>query len=158
MASTHPKALNHPVVHVSYNDAINYCNYMGKRLPTEPEWEWAARGGLYDKRFPWGDEDDVSRKNTWQGTFPDRNTMEDGYLGTAPVGSYEPNGYGLYDVSGNVWEWVNDKYDDQMIVLKGGSYLCHIDYCYRYRVAARMGNTPDSSSGNTGFRCAYSTN
>jgi sulfatase modifying factor 1 len=167
--------LDHPVVHVSWNDATAYCLWTGMRLPTEAEWEYAARGGLEQRRYAWGDELTPAvgewRCNIWQGTFPSRNTLEDGYLGTAPVDEFEPNGYGLYNVSGNVWEWCSDWFhpsfhahgphlnptgppSGQAKVIRGGSYLCHDSYCNRYRVAARSSNTPDSSTGNTGFRCA----
>ena len=165
--------LDHPVVHVSYNDALAYCAWAGKRLPTEAEWEYAARGGLEQNRYPWGDEltpGGEHRANIWQGTFPSHNTLEDGYLGTAPVGAFRPNGFGLYNVSGNVWEWCSDWFhtsfhvngprDDppgppvgEAKVIRGGSYLCHDSYCNRYRVAARSSNTPDSSTGNIGYRC-----
>ncbi|MFS0575716.1 formylglycine-generating enzyme family protein [Sporosarcina sp. 179-K 3D1 HS] len=165
--------MDHPVVHVSWNDADAYCRWAGVRLPTEAEWEFAARGGLVQKLYPWGDEltaQGTYQCNIWQGTFPDKNTCEDGYLGTAPVDAYEPNGYGLYNVAGNVWEWCADWFSPhhersevlvnptgpptgEMKVMKGGSYLCHDSYCNRYRVAARTGNTLDSSSGNIGFRC-----
>lgn len=167
------KRLNHPVVHISWNDAVAYATWAGKRLPTEAEWEYAARGGLVQKRYAWGDEltpDGKHMCNIWQGTFPTKNTAEDGYIGTAPVKSFPPNGYGLYNVSGNVWEWCNDwfhnKHDESIQanptgpkngtgkVMRGGSYLCHDSYCNRYRVAARTANTPDSSTGNMGFRCA----
>jgi formylglycine-generating enzyme len=163
---------NHPVVHVSHNDALHYCAWAGRRLPTEAEWEYAARGGLEHKRFAWGDDLNPGgefRTNIWQGTFPTRNTTDDGYLGTAPVKSFPPNGYGLYEVAGNVWEWCNDWFLPNYYrtsptlnpqgppaaagrVMRGGSYLCHNSYCNRYRVAARTSNTQDSSSGNCGFR------
>jgi formylglycine-generating enzyme required for sulfatase activity len=148
---------DHPVVHVTWHDASAYAAWAGKRLPTESEWEYAARGGLVQKRFPWGDElepDGEQRMNVWQGTFPSRNTLEDGWLGTSPVDAFPPNGFGLHDMTGNVWEWCADPFDGEHRVMRGGSYLCHESYCRRYRVAARSGNTPDSSAGNIGFRCA----
>lgn len=147
---------DHPVVHISWNDAVAYCAWVGGRLPTEAEWEWAARGGA-TTTFPWGDElepDGVHRMNVFQGTFPGGNTLADGWAGTCPVGSFEPNGFGLYNVVGNVWEWTADTFGPGTHVLKGGSYLCHVSYCRRYRPAARMGSTPDSSTGNIGFRIA----
>jgi len=163
---------DHPVVHVSWNDAQAYCAWAGRRLPTEAEWEYAARGGLAGKKFPWGDEpvdEGGWRANIFQGTFPTENTLEDGFLTTAPVRSFEPNGYGLWQPIGNVWEWCEDWFDPnayrrseahdprgpergQARVLRGGSYLCHDSYCNRYRNAARSQNTPDSSMGNAGFR------
>lgn len=163
----------HPVVHVSWRDASAFCVRGGGRLPTEAEWEYAARGGLVGARYPWGDEltpGGFHRANIWQASFPDRNTAEDGWVwvGTSPVRSYLPNGYGLYQIAGNVWEWGVDYWgvdhdacsarDPQgplpvtQRVVRGGSYLCHASYCNRYRVAARTSNTPDSSTGNLGFR------
>lgn len=157
--STLHNRLDHPAVHLSWNDAAAYCEWAGKRLPTEAEWEYAARGGLIQKRYPWGDEltpNGEHRCNIWQGQFPRINTEEDGYAGTAPARSFEPNGYGLYNMSGNVWEWCSDWFKNKRDTksLRGGSYLSHDSYCNRYRVAARTSNTPDSSTGHMGFRCA----
>jgi formylglycine-generating enzyme len=163
--------LDHPVTHVSWNDAAAYAAWAGKRLPSEAEWEYAARGGLVQKRFPWGDEvtpQGEHRCNIWQGHFPDYNSLDDGYLGTAPARSFKPNGYGLYNMVGNVWEWCQDWFAREhpqgprnprgpaagtARVMRGGSFLCHDSYCNRYRVAARYCNTPDSSASNIGFRC-----
>jgi len=149
---------DHPVVQVSWNDAQAYCHWAGMRLPSEAEWEYAARGGLVQKRYPWGDEltpGGEHRCNIWQGEFPTKNTVEDGFIGTAPIGAFGPNGYGLYNVVGNVWEWCGDWFSaGDRKVIRGGSYICHESYCFRYRVAARSSNTPDSSTGNMGFRCA----
>jgi formylglycine-generating enzyme required for sulfatase activity len=150
--------LDHPVVHVSWRDAQAFCRWSATRLPSEAEWEYAARGGLVGQRFPWGDEREPGgehRMNVWQGTFPAENTLDDGFLGTCPVDAFPANGYGLHNTSGNVWEWCADPWDDQGAkVTRGGSYLCHDSYCNRYRVAARSSNTADTSTGNTGFRCA----
>jgi formylglycine-generating enzyme required for sulfatase activity len=166
--------MDHPVIHVTWNDAAAFATWAGKRLPTEAEWEYAARGGLVGKRYVWGDEltpDGEHRCNIWQGTFPTVNSRDDGYAGTCPVTTYEPNGYGLYNMAGNVWEWCSDWFSasyhrtaettnpsgppsGSARVMRGGSYLCHESYCNRYRVAARTSNTPDSSTGNLGFRCA----
>lgn len=168
---------DHPVVHVSFNDAEAFARWAGARLPTEAEWECAARGGLDQARYPWGDElhpDGAHRSNIWQGDFPHLNIAADGYGATAPVTAFTPNGYGLFNVSGNVWEWTADWFSPTWHrpdgsatrdnprgpstgtgrVVKGGSYLCHASYCNRYRVSARTQTTPDSSLGHTGFRLA----
>ncbi len=153
----------HPVVHITWNDAKAFCSWAGCRLPTEAEWEFAARGGLDQNRFPWGNELEPNGRhccNIWQGEFPDSNTVADGYAGTAPVDAYQPNGYGLFNMAGNVWEWCEDWFGTNHQssqfrtgkVLKGGSYLCHESYCNRYRVAARYANAPNASTGNCGFR------
>jgi formylglycine-generating enzyme required for sulfatase activity len=162
--------LEHPAVHISWNDAMAYCAWAGRRLPTEAEWECASRGGTADKRFPWGNDlGDEWACNIWQGTFPTVNTRDDGWLTTAPVRNYQPNEYGLWQTVGNVWEWCSDWWnpryyaespghapvgpdDGEVRVLRGGSYLCHDSYCNRYRNSARSSNTPDSSMGNSGFR------
>lgn len=152
---------DHPVVHITWRDALAYCQWAGARLPTEAEWEYAARGGLDQARYAWGDDltpDGKHRCNIWQGAFPTRNTEEDGYAGTAPVHAYAPNGFGLYNTAGNVWEWSADPWQadtPDRRTMRGGSYLCHDSYCNRYRVAARTSNTVDSSSGNIGFRAAW---
>jgi formylglycine-generating enzyme len=167
----------HPVVHVAFADAEAYASWAGKELPTEAEWEYAARGGLGGAEFAWGDELFPGGKpmaNTWQGEFPYENTLLDGYEGTSPVGSFPPNGYGLYDVCGNVWEWTTDWFTTSgdgaeskpccappalpgerfpRKVIKGGSHLCAPNYCLRYRPAARQGETVDTSTAHIGFRC-----
>lgn len=164
---------DHPVVHISWSDALAYARWLGKRLPTEAEWEYAARGGLTQNKFPWGNVLTPGGKyqcNIWQGDFPNFNTEADGYAGTAPVRSFVPNRYGLFNMSGNIWEWCSDWFsptfhrdgpsenptgplDGETKVIKGGSYLCHASYCNRYRVAARSSTSPDSSTGHMGFRC-----
>jgi len=164
---------DHPVVQVSWRDAVAYAGWADKRLPTEAEWERAARGGLVQKRFPWGDELEPQgrhRMNVWQGIFPTKNTEADGHYGTAPVKSYKANDYGLFQMTGNVWEWCWDWFDagfyrvspaenptgpmtGERHVMRGGSYLCHQSYCNRYRTDARSSNTPDSATTNCGFRC-----
>jgi formylglycine-generating enzyme len=164
---------DYPVVHVSWNDAAAYAAWTKKALPTEAEWEYAARGGLEQKLYPWGDELTPEGRhlcNIWQGKFPQVDTGEDGWAGACPVGSFPPNGYGLYSMTGNVWEWCSDWFTNKIVVavdmrdpvgsaegevkvMKGGSFLCHASYCNRYRVAARTSNTPDSSTSNIGFRC-----
>jgi len=170
-----PNRWNHPVIHVSWNDAVAYCKWIGKRLPTEAEWEYASRAGLKRKPFAWGDElvpNGTHRMNVWQGAFPDTNTIEDSHYGPAPVRTFEPNAYGLYNMAGNVWEWCSDWFktthttepstnptgptSGKQRVMRGGSFLCHESYCYRYRTSSRSQNTPDSSTYNLGFRCAAS--
>jgi sulfatase modifying factor 1 len=166
--------LDHPALHVSWNDARAFANASGKRLPTEAEWEYAARGGLEGQPYPWGDTlepGDEHCMNVWQGTFPQENTAADGYYGTCPVDAFPPNGYGLHNMTGNVWEWCADWFSPGFHVqdrrtnpigpqsgthklMRGGSYLCHASYCRRYRVSARNPMPPDSSTGNIGFRCA----
>ncbi|ASJ71308.1 formylglycine-generating enzyme family protein [Granulosicoccus antarcticus] len=165
---------DHPVVHVSWNDATIYARWAGGRLPSEAEWEHAARGGLGDVKFPWGDTEpddtDTLPCNIWQGTFPDTNSGADGYLSTAPARSFEPNGYELYNLCGNVWEWTADNYSNKSRnpkarsrirsmkdykLAKGGSFLCHKSYCYRYRIAARTGSTPDSTTTHQSFRVVW---
>ncbi len=170
---------NHPVVHIAFEDALAYAKWAGKSLPTEAQWEFAAKGGLKDAIFTWGNEYSAKKANTWQGSFPIQNTQEDGYFWTAPVGSYLANGYGLYDMAGNVWEWTVDWYrpghedkahQNNPVVsnkeksydprepniakhtIKGGSYLCAPNYCSRYRPAAREAEAPDTGTCHIGFR------
>jgi formylglycine-generating enzyme required for sulfatase activity len=178
---------NHPVVHVSWFDAIAYCEWAGKRLPTEAEWEYASRGGLKDAVYAWGNENlrsGKSKANTWEGAFPYRNDKNDGFYFTAPVQSYKSNGYGLYDMAGNVWEWCADLYHEDYYktlanktthnpqgpetsydsnepyalkrVSRGGSFLCHDSYCSGYRNSMRMKSTPNTGSIHTGFRTVAS--
>ena len=157
---------DHPVVHVSWNDAQAYCSWSAARLPGEAEWERAARAGTAST-FPWGDELEPGGRhmaNVFQGRFPVSDTGEDGWVGTSPVGVFPPNAWGLADMIGNVWEWTADPFavprgtgSGSARVLKGGSHLCHISYCHRYRPAARLGNGPDTSTSHIGFRTAART-
>lgn len=165
---------DHPVVQVSWNDAQAFASWAGGRLPTEAEWEHAARGGLGAVKFPWGEQEpndtDYQPCNIWQGDFPNTNKALDGFKTTAPAKHYEPNGYGLYNLVGNVWEWTSDTYRIKSLkkhvkerlagmkgykLSKGGSFLCHKSYCYRYRIAARTGNSPDSATTHHGFRLVW---
>lgn len=166
--------LDHPVVHISWNDARAYCDWAGTMLPTEAQWEASARGGLDGALYPWGDKltpRGEHRCNIWQGQFPQADRAADGFAGTCPVNAFAPNGFGLFNMVGNVWEWCADAFsrdyhasterDDPVDLrdqpsrsLRGGSFLCHASYCDRYRVAARTANTRDSSSSNIGFRVA----
>ena len=184
-ASSIDDKMNHPVVHIAYDDALAYCKWAGKRLPTEAEWEFAANGGLTDKRYAWGDDfkcEGHYMANTFQGKFPEKELTEDGFMRTAPVKSYAPNGYGLHDMIGNVWEWCADWYDAAYYksvdktktlenpagpekcfdpeepyalkrVTRGGSFLCSDNYCINYRPSARRGTAYDSGASNVGFRC-----
>eukprot|EP01112_Ceratiomyxa_fruticulosa_P013235 TRINITY_DN3706_c0_g3_i2.p1 TRINITY_DN3706_c0_g3~~TRINITY_DN3706_c0_g3_i2.p1 ORF type:complete len:415 (+),score=63.18 TRINITY_DN3706_c0_g3_i2:56-1246(+) len=164
---------SHPAIHISWNDANAYCEWKGRRLPTEAEWEYAARGGLKRKLFPWGNEltpNGQHLMNIWQGFFPVINELGDGYYSTAPVKAFPPNLFGVYGTVGNVWEWCSDWFTNvheklelsnpqgpltgTEKVMRGGSFLCHESYCHRYRLSARSKITPDSSTGNLGFRCA----
>ncbi len=177
--------MNHPVVHIAWDDAKAYAEWAGKRLPTEAEWEWAAMGGSEDVKYPWGNEpieEATTKANFWQGVFPYQNLNLDGFESTAPVKSFPANGYGLYDMAGNVWEWCNDKYNVQYYgqakslgvqenpagsreyydpreplapkhVIRGGSFLCNESYCSGYRVSRRMSSSRDSGFNHTGFRC-----
>lgn len=165
---------DHPVVHVTWNDAMAFSKWAGGRLPTEAEWEHAARGGRRDVRFPWGDREpndsDFFPCNIWQGRFPHSDLGLDGHIGTAAARSFAPNAFGLYNMVGNVWEWTSQRFmvrslsksvrqhhagKSGYMVCKGGSFLCHASYCYRYRIAARIGNSRDSSTSHQGFRLVY---
>lgn len=162
-----------PVTHISFADAQAYAKWAGKRLPTEAEWEYASRGGLKGAKYAWGNEllnDDKPVSNWWQGEFPRENTNKDGYLRRAPVASFPPNGYGLYDMTANVWEWTSDWYDDDYYsvspkdnpqgpesgeekTIRGGGWMCSLNFCQGFRVAARNHTAPDSGLNNLGFRC-----
>lgn len=153
--------LDFPVVQVSWNDAQAFCQWKGKRLPSEEEWEWAARGGLQGRTYPWGNKFQANRSNLWQGSFPDKDTTEDGHHGISSVTAFPPqNSYGLYDMMGNTWEWTSTIFrgSQPMYVLRGASWIDTVDGSanHKARVTTRMGNTPDSASDNLGFRCAAS--
>lgn len=171
---------HYPAVHIAYEDAVAYAQWAGKSLPTETQWEFAARGGLEEATYTWGNQYSAEKANTWQGIFPFVNTKADGYIGIAPVGSFPPNGYGLYDMTGNVWEWTSDWFgvghshkvhqtnptgvtqpesfdpkkpgESGLHVIKGGSYLCAPNYCSRFRPAARESEAPDTGTTHIGFR------
>ncbi|MEL6557479.1 MAG: formylglycine-generating enzyme family protein [Bacteroidota bacterium] len=177
--------MDHPVVHIAWDDAQAYANWAGKRLPTEAEWEWAASGGVDDYKYPWGNEPiekAFDKANFWQGVFPAHNLELDGYYHSAPVRTFSPNSFGLYDMAGNVWEWCSDKYNSndyseksgkelsinpkgsqnyfdprepyaQKHVMRGGSFLCNESYCSGYRITRRMSSSKDSGFNHTGFRC-----
>ena len=154
--------MQHPVVHVAFEDALAYADWVGKRLPTADEWEVAARGGLVDQDYAWGSEKTPDGRwlaNVWQGPFPWENKETDGWFWTSPVGSFPANGYGLVDVCGNVWEWTSTPYavpegEQERRVIKGGSFLCADNYCHRFRPSALMGQTLDTATCHMGFRCA----
>lgn len=182
--STIKDKINHPVVQIAWEDAVSYASWAGKRLPTEAEWEWAARGGQSETIYPWGNEpvgEGQPKANFWQGLFPYKNDLKDGYFNSAPVKTFPPNSYGLYNMAGNVWEWCSDWFDvdfykkpaalqadnkgpdsthnpfmpyQQEKVMRGGSFLCNEDYCSGYRNSRRMGSSPDTGLNHTGFRCA----
>jgi formylglycine-generating enzyme required for sulfatase activity len=180
--------MDHPVVHIAWEDAQAYSQWIGKRLPSEAEWEWAAMGGIKASKYPWGDEPaekSFDKANFWQGYFPFQNLEKDGFYASAPVKTFPPNGYGLYDMAGNVWEWCQDKYrfdaykldknkgdiinpkgpndffdptepNVPKYVIRGGSFLCNDSYCSGYRVSRRMRSSKDSGFNHTGFRCVTS--